>query len=71
MPQMDGYALMRKVRELSAERGGTMPAIAVTAYAGDDARNMTLAAGFQRHLAKPIDPAQLLDAIISLIDKES
>jgi PAS domain S-box-containing protein len=70
MPHEDGYALMKKVRQLSAEQGGMTPAIAVTAYAGDAAREMTLAAGFQAHLAKPIDPAQLLDAIISLVEKE-
>jgi CheY-like chemotaxis protein len=43
----------------------------VTAYAGDNARELTLAAGFQIHLAKPIDPAELLAAIVSLVGKES
>ncbi|MBD0325097.1 MAG: PAS domain S-box protein [Pyrinomonadaceae bacterium] len=70
MPHDDGYTLMRKVRSLSAEQGGSTPAIAVTAYAGDNAREMTLAAGFQTHLAKPIDPAELLKAIVSLVGKD-
>ncbi len=70
MPHDDGYTLIRKVRALSAEQGGRTPAIAVTAYAGDTAREMTLAAGFQTHLAKPIDPAELLAAIVSLVGKE-
>jgi signal transduction histidine kinase/ActR/RegA family two-component response regulator len=71
MPHDDGYTLISKVRALPAEQGGTTPAIAVTAYAGDKARELTLAAGFQTHLAKPIDPAELLAAIVSLVGKES
>jgi CheY-like chemotaxis protein/anti-sigma regulatory factor (Ser/Thr protein kinase) len=71
MPHDDGYTLMRKVRALPAEQGGTTPAIAVTAYAGNSAREMTLAAGFQTHLAKPIDPTELLRAIVSIVGKES
>ncbi|HEX8494936.1 MAG TPA: ATP-binding protein [Pyrinomonadaceae bacterium] len=71
MPNDDGYSLMRKVRTLSADEGGATPAVALTAYAGDDARQMTLAAGFQIHLAKPIDPTELLTAIASLVGKES
>ncbi len=67
MPNMDGYALMQKVRALPAERGGEIPSIALTAYAGDDAREKTLAAGFQVHLAKPIDPTELLAAIVNLL----
>ncbi|HEX8000945.1 MAG TPA: PAS domain S-box protein [Pyrinomonadaceae bacterium] len=70
MPHDDGYTLMRKVRALPAEQGGTTPAIAVTAYAGNNAREMTLAAGFQTHLAKPIDPTELLKAIVKLVGKE-
>jgi PAS domain S-box-containing protein len=70
MPNMDGYALMRKLRALPAERGGAIPSIALTAYAGDDARAKTLAAGFQVHLAKPIDPAELLAAIVNLLSQK-
>jgi CheY-like chemotaxis protein len=70
MPNEDGYTLMRSLRALPAQQGGRIPAIALTAYAGDDARARTQAAGFQVHLAKPIDPAQLLAAILSLVEPD-
>jgi PAS domain S-box-containing protein len=67
MPEEDGYLMMRKVRALSAERGGLTPAAALTAYAGDEARRRSLEAGFQVHLSKPIDPGELVKAISNLI----
>jgi signal transduction histidine kinase/ActR/RegA family two-component response regulator len=69
MPNDDGYELIRRVRSLAPLQGGQIPAVAVTAYAGDDARRMTLDAGFNAHLAKPLDPAELLTVIISLVRK--
>jgi CheY-like chemotaxis protein len=67
LPDRDGYSLIRRVRELSPERGGTVPALALTAYAGPDDRDMTLAAGFDLYLAKPADPEQLVTRIAALV----
>ena len=66
MPDMDGYKLMQQIRSLSPEQGGNVPAIALTAYAGDLNQQQALAAGFQLHLSKPIDLEQLVDAISTL-----
>lgn len=66
MPQMDGYELMRRVRALPAERGGRVPAIAMTAFARSTDRDRALAAGFDLHLPKPVDPADLIVAIATL-----
>ncbi|MCT7997519.1 hybrid sensor histidine kinase/response regulator [Laspinema olomoucense] len=63
MPQMDGYMLIRELRQWEAQRGGSIPAIALTAYAGETNRQQILEAGFQQHLAKPIQPAELVQAI--------
>jgi CheY-like chemotaxis protein len=51
--------LIRKIRNLPSDRGGAIPAIALTAYAGDDDRSKILSAGFQMHLAKPVSLARL------------
>ncbi|WP_375506754.1 PAS domain S-box protein [uncultured Nostoc sp.] len=67
MPLMDGYMLLREVRKLPPEQGGQIPAIALTAYAGEINYNQAIAAGFQKHLPKPVDPADLASAIINLI----
>lgn len=71
MPDMDGYALLQRVREWSAgdPTPGHRPmpkAIALTAYASDLDQQKILQAGFQRHLAKPIEPQQLVGAIAEL-----
>ena len=63
MPDEDGYQLIRKLRALPADEGGLMPAIALTAYARDEDRQRSLSAGFQNHIAKPVDPCELADAI--------
>ncbi|MEG4212802.1 PAS domain-containing protein [Microcoleus sp. S13_B4] len=63
MPEMDGYMLMRQIRSLPLEQGGQIPAIALTAYAGEMDRQQAIAAGFQRHLAKPIDS----DAVVAIV----
>lgn len=67
MPVMDGYMLMRQVRTWSAEQGGQIPAIALTAYAGEINHQQAIAAGFQKHISKPVDPVELAQAIASLI----
>jgi PAS domain S-box-containing protein len=66
MPQMDGYTLMRRVRAMPCDRGGQIRAIALTAYAGEMNQQQALAAGFQRHIAKPVEPETLIQAIASL-----
>jgi PAS domain S-box-containing protein len=63
MPEEDGYALIRKVRGLSPERGGDVPAIALTAYARREDERLALDAGYDCHLAKPVDPVRLTDAV--------
>jgi PAS domain S-box-containing protein len=65
MPQMDGYMLMRQIRAMPPEQGGEIPAIALTAYAGETDQRQVLKAGFQKHLTKPIDPADLAVVIAS------
>lgn len=66
MPVDDGYALIRAIRRLSPDDGGSIPAIALTAYARDEDRAAALEAGFQRHLAKPCNPAELISALHEL-----
>jgi signal transduction histidine kinase/CheY-like chemotaxis protein len=67
MPGTDGYALMRKVRALPVERGGNIPAVALTAYAREQDRKRAIAAGYQLHLAKPIEITQLSASVAHLI----
>ncbi|MBC1218896.1 PAS domain S-box protein [Nostoc sp. UCD121] len=71
MPLMDGYMLLREVRKLPPEQNGQIPAIALTAYAGEINYNQAMAAGFQKHLPKPVDPAELAAAIDKLIRNSS
>jgi signal transduction histidine kinase/ActR/RegA family two-component response regulator len=66
MPGEDGYALIRRIRSRPVDRGGVLPAIAVTAYARPDDRRLALATGFQRHLAKPVEEQELVSAVASL-----
>ncbi|MEO3705293.1 hypothetical protein AAFM79_11070 [Trichormus azollae HNT15244] len=56
LPEKDSYALIRQVRSLIAEEGGQIPAAAMTAYTGDTDQTEALSAGFQTHVAKPIEP---------------
>jgi signal transduction histidine kinase len=66
MPEGDGYAFLEEVRR----RGYTMPAIAVTAFARQEDRDRARRAGYQRHVAKPIEPHDLFDAVRSLVQHE-
>jgi len=66
MPGMDGYELIREVRQRGSGNGVSVPAIALTAYAGEDSRREALAAGFEEHVAKPADPQELLAAVARL-----
>jgi CheY-like chemotaxis protein/two-component sensor histidine kinase len=67
MPNMDGYMLMRQIRAMPPEQGGQILAIALTAYAGEIDRQQALAAGFQHHLAKPVEPDELVKVILNLL----
>jgi PAS domain S-box-containing protein len=66
MPDQDGYHLIRAVRALEPDQGGSTPAVAVTAFARSEDRLRALRAGFQMHLAKPIDPSELLVVVANL-----
>jgi signal transduction histidine kinase len=67
MPEEDGYGLIRDLRARPADQGGTVPAIALTAYVADHDRDQSLAAGFQLHLGKPMDPGLLVQAIADVV----
>ena len=66
MPGEDGYALIRKLRALPADRGGNVPAAALTAYARSEDRVRAIAAGYQTHLTKPVEPSELVAVVASL-----
>jgi CheY-like chemotaxis protein len=63
MPEEDGYTFVRKVRKLSPEQGGGIPVVAVTAYASDSDRAKALAAGFSTHIAKPVQPVEIVSVV--------
>jgi PAS domain S-box-containing protein len=67
MPGEDGYSLMRRVREWEFERGVYIPAVALTAYGRPEDRMRALRSGFQMHVVKPVEPAELAAVITSLI----
>lgn len=71
MPEMDGYQLIQKVRALPPDQGGLTPAIALTAYAGEYDQRQALKAGFQKHLAKPVEPDRVVRVISELIGSGS
>lgn len=66
MPVEDGYFLIRRVRALPPQQGGLTPAIALTAYTRPEDRESILNAGFQSHVAKPVEPAELIASIANL-----
>jgi PAS domain S-box-containing protein len=66
MPDVDGYEFIRRVRARGAQRGGNIPAAALTAYARAQDRIRVLSAGFQIHIPKPIHPAELITVVASL-----
>jgi|GEM_PF-457139 len=67
MPGEDGYRLIAQVRALPAEEGGGVPAVALTAYARVEDRARALTAGFNMHVAKPVEPAELLSILSNLV----
>ena len=70
MPAQDGYAFIRAVRRRPVERGGGVPAIALTAYASADDQRRTAEAGFQAHLKKPMDALDLVAIMAELVGRE-
>ncbi|HEU4533777.1 MAG TPA: response regulator, partial [Polyangiaceae bacterium] len=66
MPGEDGHALVRRLRALPPERGGRLPALALTAYARAEDRTAALQAGFSMHLSKPVDPGEFLVVVAHL-----
>jgi PAS domain S-box-containing protein len=67
MPGMDGYEMLRRLRKLPPERGGLVPAIALTAFARPEDRARALEAGFAAHVAKPMEPAEVLATVKRLL----
>ena len=66
MPDEDGYQLIARVRELDRERGGAIPAVALTAFAADDDRVRALVAGYDVHLSKPVNPEEVVAFVTQL-----
>jgi PAS domain S-box-containing protein len=71
MPEMNGYDLISRIRQLGEEHGGRTPAMALTAYAGIDDRKRALAAGYEMHIPKPFVAAELISAAIFLAERHS
>ena len=71
LPEEDGYSLMRRIRALPRERGGGIPAAALTAYARTEDRMQALLAGFQIHVPKPVQPAELIAVVSSLAARKA
>jgi signal transduction histidine kinase/CheY-like chemotaxis protein len=69
MPEMDGYMLIRQIRAMPPSLGGEIKAIALTAYAGETDHQQVLKAGFQKHITKPVDLAELVTAIADLVGR--
>jgi PAS domain S-box-containing protein len=70
MPGEDGHAMLRRIRTLRPEEGGDIPAIALSAYARAEDRVQAVRAGFQLHLAKPVEPAELIAMVASVARRQ-
>lgn len=69
MPGIDGYELIRRVRALPREAGLKVRAVALTAYVREQDRRRALEAGFQDHLSKPVEPAELLRVVAEFVSR--
>lgn len=69
MPEQDGYSLIRSVREREGDKDGHVPALALTAFARSDDRRRAIGAGFHMHLSKPVEPAELVTVVASLVKR--
>jgi PAS domain S-box-containing protein len=70
MPGMDGYTLIQQVRALPPMQGGQTPAIALTAYAREGDQKRAITDGYQLHIVKPLDPEQLVQAVMALTSRK-
>lgn len=66
LPDEDGFSFMGRIRKLPPDRGGRVPALALTAYTGPDDRSRALAAGFNMYLGKPAEPSELMSKLAAL-----
>lgn len=71
MPEQDGYELIRMVRERDPRDGGEIPAVALTAFARSSDRRRVLLSGFQMHVAKPVEPSELIAVIASVVARRT
>jgi CheY-like chemotaxis protein/anti-sigma regulatory factor (Ser/Thr protein kinase) len=71
MPDEDGYSLIHQVRALEPERGGGIPAVALTGYGGPEDRRRLLSAGYQVHITKPVEVTELASAIARLTGRSA
>jgi CheY-like chemotaxis protein len=69
MPHVDGYDFLRQVRSLKSENGGRIPAIALTAFARSEDRTRALMSGYQVHVSKPVEPAELVATVASVVGR--
>jgi len=70
MPDVDGIDLMRRIRALAHEHGGSTPGIALTAFAANEDRHRVLRAGYSEHLAKPVEAAKLVATVAAVAGRE-
>jgi CheY-like chemotaxis protein len=68
MPEEDGYSLVSRIRELPPEKGGAVPAVALSAFASAESRQKAFESGFHRYLTKPFEPDSIVDQILALRD---
>jgi CheY-like chemotaxis protein len=71
LPDLDGCTLMRTVRAWPPERGGRLPAVALTGYSNDEMRDRIYAAGYQEHLVKPVDPDRMAEIIARAVRRDA
>jgi CheY-like chemotaxis protein len=71
MPEVDGYDLIRQVRKLPPARGGTVPAIALTAYTRTEDRLQSLRAGYDMHVPKPVELAELVAVAATVVRRKT
>jgi CheY-like chemotaxis protein len=69
MPHVDGYSFLRQVRSLPPDQGGKIPAVALTAFARSEDRTRAMMAGYQLHIAKPIEPPELIAMVASAVGR--
>jgi CheY-like chemotaxis protein len=69
MPDQDGYSFLKKLRSLPPEHGGRIPAVALTAHSMVQDRLLSLRAGFQSHVPKPVVPEELVEVVASVVQQ--